>query len=301
MKSQMPPFLKPGDKIGLTCTARSISLDQIQSTIKQIESHGYEIALGSSVGQVFHQFGGNDALRAESFQALLDDDSIKAIWVCRGGYGTIRIMDRLNFSHFNKKPKWILGYSDVTVLHNYIAQNTNSPSIHCMMPSEMDVNTTDSIENTFKVISGATINYKFDTNKNQNACKLKGRLIGGNLSILYSLIGGKYDIDTSDVILFIEDIDEYVYHVDRMMYALQHAGKLSQLKGLIVGGLTDMNDHDIPFGWNGQQIIENHIHPLNIPLLFDFPFGHMKNNLPILLNHECKISVSKGVTSFQQN
>ena len=300
MKSRIPDFLKAGDKIGLTCTARSVTTDQLKSTIQKIESWGFEVVLGSSINKVFHQFGGDDDLRAKSFQALLDDDSIKAIWICRGGYGTIRIMDKVNFDSFHRHPKWILGYSDVTILHNYIARNTVFPSIHCMMPSEMDVNTEQSIESIFDLISGKAISYKLKLSYPPETLNLNGRLIGGNLSILYSLIGGKYDLNTKDAILLIEDIDEYLYHFDRMMYALKDAGKFNGLKALIVGGLTDMNDNKVPFGLNARQITESHTRDQNFPVLFDFPFGHMKNNLAVLLNHECEISVDSGVVKFEQ-
>jgi muramoyltetrapeptide carboxypeptidase len=247
-----------------------------------------------------NQFSGSDEERTSDFQMALDDIDIKAIVCVRGGYGVVRIIDKLSFSVFEQHPKWIVGYSDITVLHSHIQTQFGIETIHAIMPINFaDPGSAVAIESLRKALFGLTLEYNVPANPLNVSGSVSGFLCGGNLSIIYSLIGTPSDIQTEDKILFIEDVDEYLYHLDRMMMNLKRSGKLEKIRGLIVGGFTKMNDNTIPFGKNAAQIIAEYVSDKGIPVCFDFPAGHIANNSALVLGREVHLNVdSNGVSQL---
>jgi muramoyltetrapeptide carboxypeptidase len=292
-----PSYIKKGDKIGIVSTARIISKKEIYPAVKIFKEWGLEVVLGKHLFEEYNQFAGTDEQRTADLQQMLDEHSVKAIICARGGYGTVRIIDKLNFSNFIKKPKWIAGYSDVTVLHSHIHSNFGIETLHSTMPLNISENkfTEESLESFRKALFGEKITYSLKTSSLSRKGKAEGILVGGNLSILYSLIGTKSDINTNGKILFIEDLDEYLYHIDRMMMNLKRAGKLKNLAGLIVGGMSEMNDNKIPFGKTANKIIAETIEEYNYPVCFNFPAGHKNDNRVLILGREIKFNVEKNV------
>lgn len=290
-----PTTLKKGDKIAIVTTARKVTKEELQAGIALAESWGLNIVLGKSIGAEKNQFGGEDGLRAEDFQTQLDHPEIKAIWCARGGYGSIRIIDKLDFSNFQENPKWIIGYSDVTVLHSHI-HNLGIQSLHAQMPVDIENKSQEAQESIRKVLFDEEYSITFSTNNRLNREGMaKGILVGGNLSMLYSMCGSSTSIDTKDKILFIEDLDEYLYHVDRMMQNLKRNGYFNSIKALLVGGMTEMNDNAIPFGYSAQEIISQYMEGKNIPVIFDFPAGHIKNNLALPFGKKIQVTLNEGV------
>ena len=288
-----PPYLKRGDKIGLISTARKISKKELQIAIEKIESWGLKIKFGENLFNSYYQFSANDDSRKRDLQNMLDDDDIKAIICARGGYGTVRIIDNINFKKFQKYPKWIVGFSDVTVLHSHI-HNLNIASIHSTMPISFSNNTFASIKSLKDALFGNSIDVKTKNHPLNRFGESIGQVVGGNLSILYSLIGSRSDINTNGKILFLEDLDEYLYHLDRMMISLKRSGKLSNLNGLIIGGMTKMNDNNISFGKDAESIIFDSVSEYKYPICFGFPAGHIKNNRTIKLGLRAKLQVNKN-------
>ena len=292
-----PSYIKKGNKIGIVSTARRISKEEIYPAVKIFKEWGLEVVLGKHLFEGYNQFAGTDEQRTADLQQMLDENSIKAIICARGGYGTVRIIDKLNFSKFIKKPKWIAGYSDVTVLHSHIHSNFGIETLHSTMPLNISDNkfTAESLESFRKALFGEKITYSLKSSSLSRKGKAEGILVGGNLSILYSLIGTKSDINTNGKILFIEDLDEYLYHIDRMMMNLKRAGKLNNLAGLIVGGMSEMNDNKIPFGKTANKIIAETIEEYSYPVCFDFPAGHKNDNRVLILGREIKFDVNENV------
>jgi muramoyltetrapeptide carboxypeptidase len=297
---RIPPFLHPGDTVGLTCTARSITLEELQPAIEILESWGFDVRIGSSVGLVDHQFGGTDAERASSFQELLDDVFVKAIFVCRGGYGTVRIMDLIEYSTFFQNPKWIVGFSDVTVLHSNLNSQLHIASLHAAMPSVYKDTLPESLITIKQALVGEPLKYMVASHPLNRNGICSGELVGGNLSLIYSLLGTKTDIETKDKILFLEDLDEYLYHIDRMMMSLKRAGKLDHLAGLVVGGMTEMRDNIVPFGKTAEEIILEHVREYKYPVCFGFPAGHYEDNRAIILGAETQLLVENDQVTFKQ-
>lgn len=291
-----PQHLQKGDKIAIVATARKAFPEELEYAIKLVESWGLEVVLGDSIDTEFHQFGGTDEHRAMDFQKQMDNPEIKAIWIARGGYGSVRILDKLDFSNFTENPKWIIGYSDITVLHTR-AHNLGVQSLHAQMPVAMDTKTPESAESLRKLLFGEPYSMEFQADNPLNKeGTAEGILIGGNLSMLYSICGSDAQVDTQDKILFIEDLDEYLYHIDRMMQNLKRNGMLKNIKALLVGGMTEMHDNAIPFGFNAQEIVSQYIDQ-DIPLVFDFPAGHIENNLA--LKFGAKVSLSLKNKNFK--
>jgi muramoyltetrapeptide carboxypeptidase len=278
-----PPHLQKGDTVAIAATARKVSLAEMQPAITQFESWGLRVYMPEDLFATNDQFAGNDSLRAKVFQQLLDHTTIKAIFCARGGYGTVRMIDALDFTLFTQSPKWIIGYSDITVLHSHLYTHKLASTLHATMPINMQAHNadTESIESLRKVLFGESFSYTFSSHPLNREGKATGNLIGGNLSVLYSLLGSTSDIDTSGCILFLEDLDEYLYHIDRMMVNLKRNGKLAKLAGLIVGDMSEMRDNTIPFGKTAYQIIAEHIGEYNYPVVFGFPAGHEKRNLAL--------------------
>ena len=288
-----PEFLKPGDKVAIVATARKTSPAEVEPAIKTIESWGLEVVTGDSLYDVDRQFAGTDSQRAADLQAMLDNLEIKAILCARGGYGTVRIIDELDFSAFVKHPKWIVGYSDITVLHNHINQIYGIETLHATMlvnfPSEGILPAVEALKS---VLFGEAPDYKTATGKLSRSGHAQGQVVGGNLSILYSLSGTPSALDTSGKILFIEDLDEYLYHIDRMMMNLKRAGKLENLAGLVVGGMSDMRDNAVPYGITAEEIIFDAVKSYKYPVLFGFPAGHIKENMPLIMGREAVLDVT---------
>lgn len=296
----IPPFLKPGDKIAIASTARKVSPEEMSPAIDIFNSWGLEVVTSPDLFNQHHQFADTDQSRANLFQSYLDDEHIKAIICARGGYGTVRMVDLLNWSQFNRNPKWVIGYSDVTVLHSHIHSCTNVCSLHATMPINMQQpqSTELSIHTLSKVLFGYFNKTAIMPHPLNRYGRAEGELVGGNLSVLFSLLGSVSDIDTKGKILFLEDLDEYLYHIDRMMQALKRAGKLTHLAGLVVGGMTEMKDNTIPFGKTPEQIIKETVEEFNYPVCFNYPAGHQSINLPLILgklyhltasNHTCEL------------
>lgn len=295
---KIPPYLKKGDTIALVCTARKFTPEEAQPAIKLLESWGLKVKLGQTIGLDNFQLGGSDSERANDFQAMLDEDSIQGIWCARGGYGTVRIIDKINFSKFIQKPKWVMGFSDVTVLHSHI-HNLGVATLHSIMPFSVPKAEQTAKESMRKALFGENINYKISSSSYNKKGKTKGILVGGNLSILYSLLGSKSSINTENKILYVEDLDEYLYHVDRMMMNLKRNGYFDKVKGIIVGGMTDMHDNQIPFGRNANEIILDVTQEFDIPICFDFPAGHLSDNRALILGDEIEFEVSESSTQIR--
>lgn len=288
-----PPYLKPGDKIGIVSTARKISHQELQPAVECFQKEGFEIVFGKNLFKEMNQFSGTDEERAEDFQLMMDNPEIKAILCARGGYGTVRIIDKLDFTAFRKNPKWVCGFSDVTVLHSHIWQNFGTETIHSIMPVQLKKlgGESDAAKTLVSSLKGDTVNYEFPAHPLNRTGSAEGILVGGNLSILYSLLGSVSDINTTEKILFLEDIDEYLYHIDRMMMALKRAGKLDKLKGLVIGGMSEMKDNTIPFGKKAEEIIAEATKEYAFPVCFNFPAGHIDSNCAIYLGKTVKLRV----------
>lgn len=295
----IPPKLNKGDKVALIATARHISKEELIPAIDIIKKWGLEVVFSDNVFKIKNQFAGADNERANDLQKMLDDKSIKAIFCVRGGYGTVRIIDKIDFSIFLDNPKWLIGYSDVTVLHNHI-NNLGVASLHASMPINFKDNTVKSLLSISSCLFGEQNNISCEPFSLNKLGVTKGVVVGGNLSVIYSLLGSPSDINTEDKILFLEDLDEYLYHVDRMAFNLFRNKKFKNIKGLIVGGMTKMNDNNIPFGNNANEIIFKQVQHLDIPICFNFPSGHLDNNLSIIFGKESYLSVSKDKVELSQ-
>lgn len=288
-----PEFLKPGDKVAIVATARKISVAEVEPAIKLLMSWGVEVITGDSLYETDRQFAGTDYQRTADFQSMLDNPEVKAILCARGGYGTVRIIDELDFTAFVKHPKWIVGYSDITVLHSHINNIYGIETLHATMPVNFPPEgTLPAVEELKSILFGEAPDYKTSTGKLSRSGHAQGQVVGGNLSILYSLSGTPSALDTTGKILFIEDLDEYLYHIDRMMMNLKRSGKLENLAGLVVGGMTDMRDNTVPYGMNAEEIIAEAVKSYKYPVLFGFPAGHQKENMPLIMGREAVLDVA---------
>jgi muramoyltetrapeptide carboxypeptidase len=287
-----PPYLKKGDKVAITCPAKKLPSPMTDAIIL-LQSWGLEVILGETLGLSFHQFAGDDTQRAQDLQRFIDDDSIKAIIAARGGYGTIRMIDKVDFKPLRQNPKWLVGFSDITVLHTHIYNNFNIQTIHGQMPVNIPDASAKSLKSLRKALFGEEISYKFNSHKLNRVGEAEGVLVGGNLSLLAAVTGSVSDLDYNNKILFIEDVGEYLYAIDRMIRMLDRAGKLNNLAGLIVGGFTKIKDNDIPFGQTIEQIIMDVVEKYNFPVCFDFPAGHVPDNRSVILGRKLNLSILK--------
>lgn len=290
----LPPFLQPGDTVAIAATARKVSPEEMQPAINLLRSWGFSVVVQPELYSIQNQFAGADTNRTASFQKLLDDKTIKAIFCARGGYGTVRMVDALNWETFTQYPKWIVGYSDITVLHSHIAKHCGIATLHAPMPINMQAHLqhAESIQLLRDAVFGNLPMYQIEPHAFNRVGLASGKLLGGNLSVLYSLLGSASDIDTAGCILFVEDLDEYLYHIDRMVVNLKRNGKLSKLAGLIVGGMSDMKDNTVPFGKSSEAIIAEHVAGFQYPVAMGFPAGHEAKNYPLVFGARYQFEVT---------
>ncbi len=289
--NELMPILEKGDEIRIISSARKISALELEASLDFFQNQGFNPTLGKNIFKEEHQFAGSDQERLEDLQNAIDDPLLKVIWMARGGYGTHRIIKDLDISPLLKNPKWIVGYSDVSVLHCLLNAN-NIRSLHATMPINFKDQSIESFTKALEVLKGNYPEYKINAHPLNKNGEAKGKLYGGNLSILYSLNGSKILPNMNDAILFFEDLDEYLYHIDRMMQNFSLSGILTKIKGLIVGGLSDMNDNLVPYGKTAEEIVFEHVNSLEIPVCFGFPAGHQKENFPLLLGEEISLLIS---------
>ncbi|WP_409024825.1 LD-carboxypeptidase [Flavobacterium sp.] len=288
-----PPYLQKGDTVALLATARKNIFDNLNPTIELLQSWGLKVVIGKTIGLDDNQLAGTDEQRTQDLQAQLDNPNIKAIWCVRGGYGTVRIIDALDFTKFKQIPKWIIGFSDVTVLHNHL-NTMGYKSIHGIMPISVPKASVDAKNSLRIALFGEPLSYEIAPNSLNKLGKATGELVGGNLSILYSLLGSNSAINCENKILFLEDLDEYLYHIDRMMMNLKRNGCLDSIKGIIVGAMSDMKDNDIPWGKNALEIIQDVTQKYNIPILYNFPAGHIHDNRTLIMGSTVSLEINKN-------
>lgn len=288
----IPPYLKKGDKVAITCPAKKLP-KPMSDAISLLQSWGLEVVLGETVNASYHQFAGDDGLRAKDLQRFIDDDSIKAIIAARGGYGTIRMIDKVDFSRFALHPKWVVGFSDITLLHAHLFSNYGAQSIHGQMPVNIPDASANSLETLRRALFGEELTYEFHTHVLNRTGQGTGLLIGGNLSLLVAALNSVSDMDYTGKILFLEDVGEYLYSVDRMLRTLKRAGKLQHLAGLIVGAFTEIKDNEIPFGQTIPEMIMDVVQEYNYPVCFDFPAGHIPNNCSMVLGKKIDLLVEE--------
>jgi len=289
---KQPRYLKKGDKVAIVCPAKKLP-KSIASGIAILESWGLEVVKGETVSAAYHQFAGDDALRAADIQGFLDDPEIRAIIAGRGGYGTIRIIDELDFTLFNEDPKWIVGFSDITVLLSHVCAALNTQSIHAQMPYTFEDATPASLESLRKALFGEANEYSFQSSFPNRPGKAEGILIGGNLTLLVMVQGSVSEMDYTDKILFLEDVGEYEFSIDRMMRMLKRSGKLAKLKGLIVSSFNEIKIEDIPFGASPEQVIWEVVKEYDYPVCFNFPVGHIDNNMAMVIGAQVKLGVEE--------
>jgi muramoyltetrapeptide carboxypeptidase len=294
MTQQYPiPPIKRGDLIYITAPAKSIDNESIQRAVNLFESRGYQVLVSEHCTGEHNYFSGTDEERMLDLQCGIDHPEVKAIVCARGGYGCVRIIDLIGWAGMLRNPKWMVGFSDVTVFHSRL-QNYGLESIHATMPLNFIDNSQESFDTLFDALEGKAYSITAEKNKYNKPGEIKGKLVGGNLSIIYSLLGTDDRLQFTDNILFIEDLCEYLYHIDRMMSALRKSGALEQISGLIVGGMTEMNDTAVPFGMTVEEIILDHLKFRNIPVSFGLPAGHINDNRALLLGSEAHLIVDAG-------
>lgn len=298
-----PPFLQAGATIGITCPSGYVARERVQHALTVLEQWGFRVRTGSTVGNEFHYFAGDDATRLADLQEMLDDPGIDAILMGRGGYGLSRIIDQLDFTAFQKRPKWICGFSDITVLHSHIQARFGIPTLHSVMCGAFKPETEqkDYILSLRNALTGNSLEYHFPADSHNRKGTATAPVVGGNLAILAHLTGSVSEIDTQGKILFIEDIGEHLYQIDRMLYNLRRAGKLNGLKGLLVGSFTDIEDTERPFGQSLEQIVSEKVREYDFPVAFGFACGHdeVNNTLVLGATHTLNVTEAGSVLTMQ--
>jgi len=291
---KIPPYLKKGDTIGIVAPAGFMAIEKMQACIETLDHWGYNVVMGSTThSQSNNYFSGTDEERLNDLQQMMDDKAVKAILCARGGYGMSRIIDDLSFKKFKKNPKWIVGYSDITVLHSHLYSNYNIASLHAPMAAAFNDGEAENpyIQSIKKALEGEPAAYEAESHEFNKAGTAEGELVGGNLSLLVHLIGTDSDIKTKNRILFLEDIGEYLYSIDRMFVQLKRSGKLDRLAGLIVGKFSDTKDTERPYGKNVYEIIHDHVKEYDYPMCFNFPVSHEKENYALKVGAEYELEV----------
>jgi muramoyltetrapeptide carboxypeptidase len=300
---KIPPYLKKGDTIGLVCPAGFMPVEKVSECLRVInENWGFTTKVGTTIGQQYHYFSGTDEERIEDFQHMLDDDNVKAILCARGGYGLGRIIDRIDFTRFKENPKWIIGFSDVTILHSHIYRNYYTSTLHAPMANAFNE---DGYKNEFvqslrHALEGKKIKYQLPVHGLNRKGEGIGELVGGNLALLAHLVGTGSDLKTKGRLLFIEDVGEYLYNIDRMMYQLKRSGKLDKLAGLIVGRFTDMKDTENPFGQTAYEIIRDIVAEYDYPVCYEFPVSHDEKNYALKIGVGYKLKVGKNKVTLEE-
>jgi len=292
-----PSYLQKGDVIGIVCPSGFMPVEKASECIRVLnEEWGFLTKVGKTLGNEFHYFSGTDEERLNDFQQMLDDDEVKAVLCARGGYGLSRIIDQIDFKKFKKNPKWIIGYSDVTILHSHLYSNYYVSSIHAPMAAAFnDAGYINRFVQSLRlVLEGKKIKYSCEPHEFNKKGEAIGELVGGNLTLLAHLVGTDSDIKTRGRILFLEDVGEYLYNIDRMMYQLKRSGKLSKLAGLIVGGFTDNKDTERPFGQTAYEIIRDVVKEYDYPVCYGFPVSHGKENYALKIGVGYKLEVRKS-------
>jgi muramoyltetrapeptide carboxypeptidase len=295
-----PPYLIPGDTVGIVAPARKVYLPELSAFIILLESWGLKFKFGGNLFGESDQYSGSDAERAEDFSDMLKDPQVKAIIAARGGYGSLRTLRLVDFSEFEKNPKWIAGFSDITVFHSYVNNYMSTESLHCLMPLTYkpgNKESEESAESLRKALFGEILEYNFPFLAENRIGEASAEIVGGNLSVLYSLNGTGFFPDLRGKILFIEDIDEYLYHIDRMMLNLLLSGSLNNIKGLIIGGFTDLKDNTIPFGKKTNEIISEIVEKFKFPVAFSFPAGHQNENRTLIFGRQMQLTVEVDRTT----
>ena len=291
------PYLKQGSKIAIAAPARRVKPEEMEYAIRWLREKGFVPVYDDRLYAGHHIFAGDDDFRAAVFQEYLDNKDISAIWIARGGYGSIRIIDKLDFTRFLEHPKWIVGFSDATVLHGKLSR-LGVPSLHASMPFYFANKTPEAKQSLFDALTGQALHYEFPTHPQNRVGQMEGEIVGGNLSVLYGMMGSPTFPDLEDKILFIEEVDEYIYHIDRMMRALKRAGKLEHLKGLVVGGLTQIHDNSHPFGQSVEEVIAEVVSEYDYPLCFGFPAGHFDDNRAMFFGLTSRLIVTNEKVLF---
>lgn len=291
-----PPPLQPGDRVAIVAPARKVSPEEMQPAIDKLQAWGFQVVKGMYLFEEDRQFAGTDQQRWADLQMMLDDPSVKAILFARGGYGMVRIIDKLDFHRFVKSPKWLIGFSDVTVLHSHINQHCKIETLHAPMAINFPKTPEKVLDKIKQLLTGHSVQYDLSAHLYNRPGKVTAELVGGNLSLLYALAGTESDIHTKGKILFLEDLDEYLYHIDRMMMNLKRTGKLKSLKGLIVGAMSDMKDNTIPFGKSAEEIILDAVREYDYPVCFGLNAGHVDENNPLVFGRKVKLNVAEKTT-----
>lgn len=300
---KIPPYLKPGDTIGIVCPAGYMPLEKAQTCIDTLQQWGYKTKTGKTLGgDSDNYFSGTDDERLRDFQQMLDDDSVHAILCGRGGYGIGRIIERIDFKKFTRQPKWLIGFSDVTVFHAHIYSNYKIATIHSPMAAAFNDGGGESkyVHSLKSVLEGKKIRYHCDNHEFNKRGEAVGELVGGNLALLAHILGTSSDFKTRGRILFLEDVGEYLYNVDRMMYQLKRNGKLKKLAGLIIGGFSDMKDTERPFGEDVYKIIHEVVKDADYPVCFNFPVSHEKENYALKVGVGYKLKVGKNKVDLEE-
>ncbi|MCU0432347.1 MAG: LD-carboxypeptidase [Bacteroidia bacterium] len=298
---RIPPFLKPGDTIAIAAPARKIAREELEPAAEMLRGFGFRVVYNEALFGAENQFSGSDAARTADLQHWINAADVQCILSARGGYGTLRIVDSLDFAALEPHPKWIAGFSDVTVLHSHL-HTLGHATLHCTMPINFGKDA-ESVRTLVDALCGRTLHYTAaNTTAAPNRTGIaEGILTGGNLSLLYALNGSASAVNTRGKILYIEDLDEYLYHIDRMMLSLKRAGHLSGLAGLLVGGMSDMKDNAVPFGKTAEEIIFDAVREYDYPVAFGFPAGHESRNMALRLGVVTKLEVADGECSLRQD
>jgi muramoyltetrapeptide carboxypeptidase len=301
--TKIPPYLQKGDTIGICCPSGYMSLEKAQTCIDTLQEWGYAVKIGRTLGgESPNYFSAKDKERLEDFQQLLDDEEVKVLLCARGGYGLGRIIEQIDFKRFKKNPKWIIGFSDVTILHSHIFSNYKIATLHAPMASAFNHGESQNefIRSLRNLLEGGKAKYQCGTHPLNKKGEAVGELFGGNLSLLAHLTGTSSESSMRGKILFLEDVGEYLYNIDRMLYQLKRNGKLSKLAGLIVGGFTDNKDTDRPFGESAYEIIHDIVKEFDYPVCFGFPISHGKENYALKLGLGHKLKIGKNRVSLEE-
>lgn len=293
------PYLHHGSKVAIAAPARSVTPEEMTFGVQWLKEQGFVPVYDERLFTTHYIFAGDDDFRAAVIQQYLDEKDIEAVWLARGGYGSIRIIDKLDFTKFLQHPKWIVGFSDATVFHGKL-NRLGCPSLHASMPYFFENKTPEALQSLYDSLTGNPLRYEIPAHPLNRIGETEGEVVGGNLSVLYGMIGSDSFPETDGKILFIEEVDEYIYHIDRMMRALKRAGKLDHLKGLVVGGLTQIHDNPDPFGQTAEEVIADAVKEYDYPLCFGFPAGHFPDNRAVVLGQKLRIEMNAKCSLFVQ-